>query len=87
MALLLFCIAIASTLVFIQNGSIALFYAIKALNYEVCKELLSSHTEEQLEAYTNVSHNTALHLACISKDIEIIKLLVEKGANVNAINV
>ena len=46
-----------------------------------------SHTEEQLEAFTNTMKNKALHLACISKEIEIIKLLVENGADINAVNV
>ena len=70
-----------------KDGSIPLFYDIEALNYNVCKELLTSHVDEQLKAKTNVDKNTAIHLACISKDIEIIKLLVENEADINIVNV
>jgi hypothetical protein len=56
------------------------------LNYNVCKELLQSHVEEQLEISNNLEKNTALHLAAISKDVEIIKLLIENGASLNAVN-
>ncbi len=57
------------------------------MNYNVCKELLQSHVEEQLEISNNLEKNTALHLAAISKDVEIIKLLIENGASLNAVNV
>lgn len=33
----------------------------------------------------NASHQTPLHLACLSQSIETVELLIKYGANVNAI--
>lgn len=76
-----------SRLAYDSLGYIPIHYAIKAVNIDACKELLNELTQEQLVYETSVKKDTALHLSCRTKSINLIQLLLEKGAQVNAKNI
>ncbi|CAM9425723.1 unnamed protein product [Lampetra fluviatilis] len=69
-----------------KEGSIALFPAIEAGNVAVCRELLSTGAEQQLHAHRTDNGDTALHLASKKKDLELARLLIESGANIDVQN-
>lgn len=52
----------------------------------MCRELLSTKETEQLK-YRTQSGDMAIHLAAKRKDVEMIKILIDKGACVNIQNV
>jgi ankyrin repeat protein len=68
-------------------GYISLHYAIKAIKIEACTELLNEFSQEQLSSKTLTKKDTALHLACKTKSIDLIHFLLEKGAQVNTQNI
>ena len=72
---------------FLQNGCIPLFLAVEAGNMSVARELLTHQREEQLKAVRTDNGETPLHVACRKKDVDICKMLVDCGANVNIKNV
>ncbi len=65
---------------------INIFDAIPENNYDLIKEII--HTNPHSVNLTGHSLNTPLHYACKMDKLnyEIIKLLIENGANPNAIN-
>ncbi|XP_071807493.1 uncharacterized protein [Asterias amurensis] len=68
------------------NGCIPLFLAVEAGNMSVARELLTHQREEQLKAVRTDNGETPLHVACRKKDVDICKMLVDCGANVNIKN-
>ncbi|XP_076865963.1 transient receptor potential cation channel, subfamily N, member 1 [Brachyhypopomus gauderio] len=66
-----------------KDGCIPLLLAVEAGNVGVVKELLSSQSEPQLQAQRAGMGDTALHICCRRKDVEIAKVLVEFGANLD----
>ncbi|KAK1785501.1 hypothetical protein P4O66_018863 [Electrophorus voltai] len=66
-----------------KDGCIPLLLAVEAGNVGIVKELLSSQSEPQLQAQRAGVGDTALHVCCRRKDIEIAKVLVEFGANLD----
>lgn len=52
----------------------------------MCKELLSVLPLEQLKCTTDTG-DTALHLAARRRDLDMVKILVDYGANVDSQNV
>ncbi|KYO45257.1 transient receptor potential cation channel, subfamily N, member 1 isoform A [Alligator mississippiensis] len=68
------------------DGCLPLSLAVEAGNPGVCKELLSAHAEAQLRAQEKTYGNTALHVSCRKKDVEMAKILVEYGAGVDCPN-
>ncbi|XP_035380821.1 transient receptor potential cation channel, subfamily N, member 1 [Electrophorus electricus] len=66
-----------------KDGCIPLLLAVEAGNVGIVKELLSSQSEPQLQAQRAGVGDTALHVCCRRKDVEIAKVLVEFGANLD----
>ncbi|XP_060553271.1 serine/threonine-protein phosphatase 6 regulatory ankyrin repeat subunit C-like isoform X2 [Ruditapes philippinarum] len=67
-------------------GCIPLFLAAEVGNVAVCKELLSSHAEQQLNMQRKDNGDTALHVACRRRDMDLARLLVDAGAPVDLQN-
>ncbi|XP_021701891.1 serine/threonine-protein phosphatase 6 regulatory ankyrin repeat subunit B isoform X2 [Aedes aegypti] len=67
------------------KGKIPLLLAVEAGNQSMCRELLSAQTADQLKATTN-NGDTALHLAARRKDVEMARILLDYGANVDLQN-
>ncbi|XP_053665919.1 serine/threonine-protein phosphatase 6 regulatory ankyrin repeat subunit B [Anopheles marshallii] len=67
------------------KGKIPLLLAVEAGNQSMCRELLSSQTADQLKA-TTTNGDTALHLAARRKDVEMARILIDYGANVDVQN-
>uniref|UniRef100_A0AAG5DJG7 Uncharacterized protein n=1 Tax=Anopheles atroparvus TaxID=41427 RepID=A0AAG5DJG7_ANOAO len=68
-----------------EKGKIPLLLAVEAGNQSMCRELLSSQTADQLKA-TTTNGDTALHLAARRKDVEMARILIDYGANVDVQN-
>ncbi|WAR23175.1 ANK3-like protein [Mya arenaria] len=67
-------------------GAAALFLAAEVGNLAVCRELLASNPEQQLAMKRKDNGDTALHVACRRRDMELARLIVESGANVDLKN-
>lgn len=52
----------------------------------MCRELLSVLPVEQLKCVTDAG-DTALHIAARRRDLDMVKILVDYGANVDGQNV
>ena len=64
-------------------GSIPLFCAIEAGNNNVCRELLGSMAEKQVMHVKQPLGDTAMHLAARRRDANLMKTLIEAGAQVH----
>lgn len=69
------------------DQNISLLYAVEVGNHGLAKELLTEYAKEQLEARKNGNGDGAIHISAKRKDLEMLKLLIEKGCNVNMKNV
>lgn len=63
-----------------SDGNIPLFCAIDALNHSICRELLTDYVKEQV-SYANADGENCVHVAVKKRDLEMLKLLYEHGAN------
>lgn len=70
----------------LQRGKIPLLLAVEAGNQSMCRELLSQSPQDQLKATTD-NGDTAIHLASRKKDVDMCRILVDYGANVDYQNV
>ncbi|XP_049331691.1 transient receptor potential cation channel, subfamily N, member 1 [Astyanax mexicanus] len=70
-----------------KDGCIPLLLAVEAGNVGIIKELLSGQTEPQLQTQRTGHGDTALHICCRKKDVEMAKVLVELGASMDFQNV
>jgi hypothetical protein len=70
----------------LQKGKIPLLLAVEAGNQSMCRELLGQQTSEQLKATTD-SGDAAIHLAARRRDVDMIRILVDYGTNVDLQNV
>ena len=64
------------------NGSTALHFAARRGNDQVA-ELLVRHAKVDVNSMDS-AHMTALHLACVSGNAAISKMLLEQGADIRA---
>lgn len=64
------------------NGSTALHFAARRGNDQVA-ELLVHHAKVDVNSKDS-AHMTALHLACVSGNAAISKMLLEQGADIRA---
>eukprot|EP00794_Sanderia_malayensis_P004801 gene4801-5428_t len=69
-----------------NTGYCPLHIASTTRNSLLVKELLQSHVEEQIKATDKEYRDTPLHVAARYKDVDIIRILVENGANVEERN-
>lgn len=53
----------------------------------MARELLSDLQKEQLEARKNGNGDGAIHISAKRKDLEMMKILIERGCNINMKNV
>lgn len=73
-------------LVLDKDGCIPLLLAVESGNVGIVKELLGALSEAQLRARRSGDGDSALHICCRRKDVEMAKILVEAGANVDIQN-
>lgn len=73
-------------LCFPQKGKIPLLLAVEAGNQSMVRELLGQSAAEQLRATTDHG-DTALHLAARKRDLDMVRILVDYGTNVDLPNV
>lgn len=79
-------LAIIRALATLQKGKIPLLLAVEAGNQSMCRELLGQQTAEQLKATTD-SGDAAIHLAARRRDVDMIRILVDYGTNIDMQNV
>ncbi|XP_015788937.1 uncharacterized protein LOC107365878 isoform X2 [Tetranychus urticae] len=68
------------------EGYIPLLYAVEMQNTGLVRELLSVKPKLQLDVKRKKFGDTAVHIATRKRDIEMFRVLLEYGANVNAQN-
>ncbi|KAF0297835.1 putative ankyrin repeat protein [Amphibalanus amphitrite] len=68
-----------------EDGNIPLFLATEVGALQVCRELLGSEAEQQV-LYRKRSGDTVLHMAAHRRDLDLARLFIEHGAEVNAQN-
>ncbi|XP_039272536.2 uncharacterized protein LOC120346782 isoform X1 [Styela clava] len=66
-----------------KDGNIPLFLSIESGNQGACKDLLTSHSEQQLKYEKTGSLDIALHLACRRRDLEMVRMFADYNTPVN----
>jgi hypothetical protein len=79
-------LALIKALALLQKGKIPLLLAVESGNQSMCRELLGQQTADQLKATTD-SGDAAIHLAARRRDVDMVKILVDYGTNVDMQNV
>ncbi|GBL94900.1 Ankyrin-2 [Araneus ventricosus] len=69
-----------------KAGNIPLMLAVEVGNHGICRELLMVDAKEQLSVRRPDIRDTPLHIASRRRDIDLMRLLIEKGAAVNLQN-
>lgn len=70
-----------------QLGNIPLMLAVEVGNHGICRELLMLDAKEQLSVRRPDIRDTPLHIASRRRDIDLMRMLIEKGSAVNLQNV
>ncbi|KAK0175380.1 hypothetical protein PV327_009132 [Microctonus hyperodae] len=68
-----------------RRGKIPLLLAVEAGNQSMCRELLAQQAPEQLRS-TTPAGDTALHFAARRRDVDMVRILVDYGAQVDMQN-
>lgn len=71
----------------IKEGNIPLLLAADTGNHGVCQELLNAYPKEQISYLRPETGETALHIATRRKDMDMLKMMVDAGGDVNIQNV
>jgi len=71
----------------LQNGNTPLFVALHAGSRGACQELLTADAHEQMRVFAGPHKDTPLHMAVRQRDLDIARIFVDAGANVDAKNV
>ncbi|GFT61989.1 short transient receptor potential channel 2 [Nephila pilipes] len=69
-----------------KTGNIPLMLSVEVGNHGICRELLMMDAKEQLSIRRPDIRDTPLHIASRRRDIDLMRLLIEKGAAVNLQN-
>ncbi|KAK7139556.1 hypothetical protein R3I93_016630 [Phoxinus phoxinus] len=69
-----------------KDGCLPLLLAVEAGNVGIVRELLSGQSEPQLRAVKTANGDTALHICCRRKDVDMAKVLGEFGVNPDSQN-
>ncbi|KAG8184723.1 hypothetical protein JTE90_019327 [Oedothorax gibbosus] len=69
-----------------KTGNIPLMLAVEVGNHGICRELLMVDAKEQLSVRRPDIRDTPLHIASRRRDIDLMRMLIEKGAAVNLQN-
>lgn len=69
-----------------SEGNIPLILAVETANLDVIHELLGQLSKEQLMYKKPPDDNSALHYAIFNKSIEILKIFIDHGVNLNIQN-
>lgn len=69
------------------DQNIPLLYAVEVGNHGLAKELLMEYAKEQLEARKNGNGDCAIHISAKRRDLELMKILIERGCDLNLRNV
>ncbi|VDO99192.1 unnamed protein product [Soboliphyme baturini] len=60
-----------------KNGCIALILASEAENVQLCKELLTVNGKAQVRRKRKDNGNTAMHIACLKGNVELLRVISE----------
>ncbi|KAL7641411.1 UNVERIFIED_CONTAM: hypothetical protein RMT77_008551 [Armadillidium vulgare] len=66
--------------------TIPLFIAVESGHQSLVKELLHYHGRDQVKEVRASTRDTALHIACLKKDTDMVRLLIDAGINLNERN-
>ncbi|RWS27838.1 ion channel nompc-like protein [Leptotrombidium deliense] len=69
-----------------SDGNIPLFLAVETGNHGVCRELLMALPKEQTALVKPITLETTAHTATKKRDMEMLRLVVDAGCDVNARN-
>ncbi|XP_063725780.1 putative ankyrin repeat protein RF_0381 [Symsagittifera roscoffensis] len=68
------------------SGSIPLMIAAQVENLALCRELLMIYATDQVTAQNKLSGDTVLHIACRSRQMDLVRLFCDQGAPIDAQN-
>ena len=61
--------------------------ALMTGNHSLCKELLQTQTDQQLRVTTGDVQDTLLHSAVRRRDLDIVRLILDAGIDIDTQNV
>ena len=70
-----------------QDGMLPLFLALEIGNHGVCRELLHALGKEQINTHVDSNGETGIHIATRKKDLDMLRLMVDNGGDVDQQNV
>lgn len=70
-----------------KDGNIPLFLALENGNHGVCRELLHVLGKEQINMHIPSTGETGIHIAMKKRDIDMMRLMVDNGGDVDQQNV
>lgn len=70
-----------------QDGNLPLFLALENGNHGVCRELLKELSKEQINMHRPATGETGIHIGMRKKDIDMLRLMVDNGGDVDQQNV